>query len=263
VSCQEGGNVSTQRKERPLSFVPTRALLSLPGRPTMRILVVSDSRSIGVHLKQVLCQSALTAELVTLEMALAVCDRPVILYHAPRWDAGSSKAVQRLGEQTEALFVVCPDVLRTAVRLAIARSGAQDGFPEDVASVRLLALQVQRFLVRGAPTRLELGPLVLDVLQGTLSTAGRTHPLTPSETRLLLALWPTSAAAPGTGLPGHELAALARMPAPSVRNHAEYLRFKLADLVGDTVAVLHQRGCGYRLALQRETPSANEDTSAR
>jgi DNA-binding response OmpR family regulator len=229
----------------------------------MRILVVSDSRSIGVHLEQALCQRALMVEVVTLETALTACDRPVIIYHVPRWDVGSSKTVQRLGEQTAALFVVCPDVLRPAVRLAIARSGAQDGFPEDAASVRLLALQVQRFLVRGVPTRLELGPLVLDVLQGTLSTAGRAHPLTPSETRLLLALWPTSAAAPGTGLPGHELAALARMPEPSVRNHAEYLRFKLADLVGDTVAVLHQRGCGYRLALQRKAPSLNEDASAR
>ncbi len=53
------------------------------------------------------------------------------------------------------------------------------------------------------------------------------------------------------------------MPEPSVRNHAEYLRFKLADLVGDTVAVFHQRGCGYRLALQREAPPVNEGASAR
>ena len=167
--------------------------------------------------------------------------------------------VQRLGEQTDAIFVVCPD----ALRLAIARAGAFDGFPDDHTSLRLLALQVQRFLMRGPPTRLELGPLVLDVLQGTLSTAERTHTLTPGETRLLIALWPTGAAGAETGLIGSQLAGLARMPEPSMRNHSEYLRNKLADLVGDVVVLANRRGSGYRLALRDDSPLGNADVAVR
>lgn len=229
----------------------------------MRILVVSGSRPLCLLLDQHLQQHALAAEVVEPEAALAACDEPVVILHIPRWDAPAARTARRLGERTDRLFVVRPEALRPAVRLAIAKGGAHDGFPDDAASLRLLALQVQRLIARSLPTRLELGPLVLDVLQGTLSTPERSHVLTPAEIRLLLALWPTGAARTGVGLPGGQLAGLAHMPEPSVRNHVEYLRGKLADLVGDVVVLGHQRGRGYRLAVQDDSPRAEEGADAR
>lgn len=229
----------------------------------MRILVVSGSRSLCLLLDQVFQYHALTAEVVTPEVALAACDRPVILYHAARWTTGSSKMVQRLGEQTAALFVVCPDVLRPAVRLAIIQRGAWDGFPADRTSLRILAMVMQRLMVQEMPTRLEWAALVLDVLQGTLSTAEHRHSVTPAEIRLLEALWPTAGAQPGTGLPGQALAELARVPARTVRNHVDHLRLKLEDVTDGSVALVNQRGCGYRLALQCTLPPSSEEQDAR
>jgi DNA-binding response OmpR family regulator len=229
----------------------------------MRILIVSDNPSLCSVLERSFEQHALTSDVAPLEAAITACDGPVVVYHAPRWDSCSSKMTQRLGEQSAALFVVCPDAMRSMVRLAIAKAGALDGFPEDTASVRLLALRVQRFLYRVSPTRLELGPLVLEVLQGALSTVERTQLLTPGETRLLVALWPMSDAAAEKGLPAHALAVLARMPEPSVRNLVEYLRFKIADLTDDAVVLTHRRGYGYRLVLQEDFPGGDCAPGAR
>ncbi|MCL5946905.1 MAG: hypothetical protein M1298_02645 [Chloroflexi bacterium] len=227
----------------------------------MRILIVSSNRSLCLRIDHALQQQALTAELAELGTVLFSCDRPVVIYHAPRWESCISRTVQRLSEQTDNLFVVCPDALAPAGRLAIAESGAWDGYHEDRTSLHLLALQVYRIVIRESSARLELGPLVLDVLGGSLSAAGRMHLLTPGEVRLLRALWPASAAIPEAGLSGYELAALARMPEFSVRNHVAHLRLKIADLAGDTVMLLHQRSCGYRLALRGEAAPGSRDTS--
>ena len=49
------------------------------------------------------------------------------------------------------------------MRLAMAQQGAADGFPEDRTALCLLALHVQRAVLRGQAGRLELGPLVLSM----------------------------------------------------------------------------------------------------
>lgn len=174
--------------------------VGLSGRGlAVRIFLVSGSRFLGLFLSQALAERALLATVASLEVVLAAWDRPVILYHAPRWEAQSQRVVEQLAERTDRLFVVCPDVLRPAVRLALAERGARDGFADDRASLRLLALQVERLCVQELSLHLVLGPLVLDVLQGTLCTSQRWCVLTAAEVRLLVALWPRGVCEWGDG----------------------------------------------------------------
>jgi len=229
----------------------------------MRVLLISDSRLVCTVVAQGLQPYALLPEVVELEAALAVGDRPVAILHAPQWDAVAEAAVQRLGACASEVFVISPAAARWATRLAMARSGAADGFPEDRTALGLLALHVQRAVLRRQSGRLELGPLTLDTAHGILGTAERARKLTPAEARLLAVLWATAAAPAPAGLPGGRLSGLAGMPEPSVRNHVEYLRHKLEDLVGDVVVLVHQRGYGYRLELRGGAPGVGRGNGAR
>jgi DNA-binding response OmpR family regulator len=215
----------------------------------MRVLLISDSRLVCTVVAQCLQPYALLPQVIELEATLAAGDRPVAILHAPRWDATACAAVEQLVMCASAVFVISPAAARWVLRLAMAEQGAVDGFPEDRTALRLLALQVQRAVLRGQSGRLELGPLVLDATHGTLGTGKRVQKLTPDEVRLLAVLWTTADIA-SAGLAGEQLSQLARMPEPSVRNHVAYLRRRLEDLVGDTVAIMQERGRGYRLVLR-------------
>lgn len=97
-------------------------------------------------------------------------------------------ALRRRPSNDADLFVISPADARLPIRLVIARHGAADGFTDDRAGLCLLALQVQRALLRGRAGRLELGPLVLATARGTLGAAEQVQTLTPDEVRLLAVL---------------------------------------------------------------------------
>jgi DNA-binding response OmpR family regulator len=225
----------------------------------MRVLLISDSRLVCTVVAQCLQPYALLPRVVELEATLAAGDRPVAILHVPRWAPADGGVVERLAARASDVFVISPAAARWAARLAMAQHGAADGFPEERTALRLLALQVQRAVVRGQAGRLELGPLVLDTTRGTLGTGERMQTLTPAEVRLLAVLWSTAdGAETAAGLAGGQVAKLARMPEPSVRNHVEYLRRRLRDLVGEAVGIAHERGRGYRLVLRAGERPASE-----
>lgn len=93
----------------------------------MRILVVSSSRPLSKLIDHYLQQHALATEVVALEAALSACDAPVIVYYSPRWDAGTSKTIQRLGERTAALFVVQQPASNTRAEVLRTLEVRQDG----------------------------------------------------------------------------------------------------------------------------------------
>jgi len=176
----------------------------------MRVLLISDSRLVCTVVAQCLQPYALLPQVIEFEATLASGDRPVAILHAPRWDAAAGASVERLAVCASEVFVISPAAARWVMRLAMAQQGAADGFPEDRTALRLLALQVQRAVLRGQAGRLELGPLVLETTRGTLGTGERVQTLTPAEARLMAVLWTTADVGGGAaGLAGEQLSQLA------------------------------------------------------
>lgn len=215
----------------------------------MRVLLVSGSRSLLQLLRPLLRAQAVPATEVTLPHALAARDVPVVLYYTEKWDETATATVAELAANRAVVWVICPEATHWAVRLDIVVGGAADAFPDETAALRVLAFQVRRLVGASPPGRLEWGPLTLDTEKRKVSTAEQEESLTPGEVQVLATLWTAYRSSRATWLSLRRLAALAKLPEHSVRNHVQNLREKLAALLGDAEVLQRRSGGGYRLEL--------------
>jgi two-component system response regulator MprA len=156
------------------------------------------------------------------------------------------QALRAQGVHAPVLFLTARDALSD--RLSGFSAGGDDYVtkPFDLAEV---VVRLQSLLRRAAPAAApaEDERLALDPSQHTVSSAGRTQPLTPTEFRLLAAL----AGRPGRAIPRRELV-LAAWPHGAIVHdntldvYIARIRRKLSSLPeAPTIATLH--GVGYRL----------------
>src|SRR5579859_6907783 len=101
-----------------------------------RILVVTESWPVQVALDQALAGCGLAGEVVGVGDALLVQDRPIVLFHAERWDSCARRDVERLAAQRARVLVVSRDAYVPGASAAILASGADVAASEDEEGIR-------------------------------------------------------------------------------------------------------------------------------
>jgi len=197
--------------------------------------MVTESWPVQVALDQALAGCGLAGEVVGVGDALRARDRPIVLFHAERWDSGARRDVERLAAQRARVLVVSRDARAPVAGAAILASGADVAESEDEDGMRRAA-HVAWLAVQGRAPVWRLGRHVFDVAAMSLRAGELRIALSPTETRILRRLCGAAEAQPNGHLVTAELTSELRHPhAPvesrrsSVRNYIRRLRLYLEE----------------------------------
>jgi two-component system, OmpR family, copper resistance phosphate regulon response regulator CusR len=156
----------------------------------MKVLIVDDDPKLRAYLTQGLTESGMQAESAPNgEMAVSrlgqepfdVVLLDVMLPGMHGWDV--LKSLRSRPNPPAVIFVTARDALEE--RLRGLRAGGDDYLVKPFAFEELLARIEAVLRRRGAVTQYVIGDLVVDLLAGTASRAGKTIALTPTEFSLL------------------------------------------------------------------------------